>query len=77
MVFRLYGRLRANEIFFYKGNELEKINGFQYIGLLFTPTLYMYKMTEDFSKKAKKYYCLLHDVQHMFLYLFILQHAES
>ena len=47
MVFRLGGRLRANEKIFYNGSKLEIVNGFQYVGLLFTPTLSMYRMTDD------------------------------
>ena len=54
MVFRLGGRLRKYEKFFYTGNELEVVNGFQYVGLLFTPKLSMYRMTDDLSKKAKR-----------------------
>ena len=44
-VFRLGGRLRANEKFFYKGIQLKIVNGFQYAGLLFTLKLSMYRMT--------------------------------
>ena len=59
MVFRLGGRLRANEKFFYTGSKLEIVNGFQYIGLLFTPTLSMYRMSDDLSKKAKRILVLM------------------
>ena len=54
MVFRLGGRLRANEKFFYKGIQLEIVNGFQNVGLLFTPKLSMYRMTAYLAKKSKK-----------------------
>ena len=54
MVFRLGGRLHANEKFFYKGIQLEIVNGFQYVGLLFTPKLSMYRMTDDLAKKSKR-----------------------
>ena len=54
MVFRLGGKLSANERFFYKGIKLEIVNGFQYVGLLFTPRLSLYRMTDDLSKKAKR-----------------------
>ena len=54
MVFRLGGRLRTYEKFFYNGNELEAVNGFQYVGLLFTPKLSMYRMTDDLFRKAKR-----------------------
>ena len=54
MVFRLGGRLRANEKFFYNGSKLEIVNGFQYVGLLFTPILSIYRMTDDLSKKSKR-----------------------
>ena len=40
--------------FFYNGSKLEIVNGFQYVGLLFTPTLSMYRTTDDLSKKAKR-----------------------
>ena len=54
MVFRLCGRLHTYEKLFYNGNELEVVNGFQYVGLLFLPKLYMYRMTDDLSKKAER-----------------------
>ena len=54
MVFRLDGRLRANEKFFYNGMKLEIINGFQHVGLLFTPKLSIYRMTDELAKKAKR-----------------------
>ena len=58
MVFRLGGRPRANEKFFYNGSKLQIVNGFQYVGLLFNPTLSMYRMTDDLSnKKPKEYLC--------------------
>ena len=43
LVFRLCGKLSANERFFYKGIKLEIVNGFQYVGLLFTPGLSLYE----------------------------------
>ena len=54
MFYRLGGRLRANGRFFYKGTKLEIVNWFQYVGLLFTPKLSMYRMTDDLAKKAKR-----------------------
>ena len=57
MVFRLGGRLRANEKFFYNASKLEIVNGFQYVGLLLTPTQSMYMMTGNLSKKPKEYLC--------------------
>ena len=37
MVFRLGGRLRANENFFYKGIQLEIVNGFQHVVFIIYP----------------------------------------
>ena len=58
VVFRLGGRLRANEklfsFLFFIGRKLEIVNGFQYVSLLLTPTLSVYRMTNDFFKKAKR-----------------------
>ena len=54
MVFRRGGRLRKNEKILYKGNELDIVNGFHYVGLLFTPKLSLYRMTDDLSKKGKR-----------------------
>ena len=55
MVFKLGGRLHANEMFFYKGTKLEIVNGFQHVGLLFTPKLSMYRMSDDLAKRPKEY----------------------
>ena len=57
MVFRLGGRLRANENFFFNESKLEIVNGFQYVSLLFTPTVSMYRMTDNLSKTTNEYLC--------------------
>ena len=36
------------------GEYTEDINSFQYVGLLFTQTMSLYKMTEDIESKAKR-----------------------
>ena len=42
MVFRLGGRLRANEKFFYNASKLEIVNEFQYVGsIIYSNTVYI------------------------------------
>ena len=55
MLFRRGGRLCKNEKILYNGNKLDIVNSFHYVGLLFTPKLSLYQMTDDLSKKGKKY----------------------
>lgn len=39
---------------FTMGNVLEVVNGFHYVGLLFTTKLSFYQMTDDLSQKGKR-----------------------
>ena len=54
VVFRKSGQLRNTDSWTYNGEYIEVINSFQYVGLLFTQTLSLYKMTEDLASKAKR-----------------------
>ena len=54
VVFRKGGHLRNTDRWTYNGEYIEVINSFQYVGLLFTQTMSLYKMTEDLASKAKR-----------------------
>ena len=54
VVFRKGGQLRNTDRWTYNGEYIEVINSFQYVGLLFTQTMSLYKMTEDLASKAKR-----------------------
>ena len=54
VVFRKGGRLRNTERWTYNGQNIEVISSFQYVGLLFTQKMSLYKMTKDLANKAKR-----------------------
>ena len=54
VVFRKSGRIRSTERWIYNGDNIEVINCFQYVGLLFTSKMSLYSMAEDLASKAKR-----------------------
>lgn len=54
MVFRRGGPLSKRETWLYDGNVLEVVNGFQYVGLLFSTKISFYRMAEELSRKGKR-----------------------
>ena len=52
-VFRKGERLRNTERWTYNGQNIEVISSFQYVELLFTKTMALYKMTEDLEVRLK------------------------
>ena len=59
MVFRKDGRLSYNEHWFYNGIELEIVNQFNYLGLVFTPGGSFMQATKTLSGKALRAMCSL------------------
>ena len=47
MVFRKCGILSKTEKWFYDGKLLEIVNGFQYVGLMFSTTLSLLRMANE------------------------------
>ena len=63
MVFERGGALARSEKWTFNNCKIEVINGFTYVGLLFTNILSMYQITDAMSGKAKKALnCLLHSL---------------
>ena len=54
LVFKRGGQLSNREHWSYSGQDIEIVNGFSYVGLLFTCRLSLYRMAEETSSKAKK-----------------------
>jgi len=54
VVFKNGGRLSSRENWYYADEKLECINGFTYVGVYFSSTLSMYKMSENMAVKAKR-----------------------
>ena len=53
VVFKRGGQLARREKWFYKGNQLEIVNDFTYVGSLFTNRLSLYKMADAVASKSK------------------------
>lgn len=54
MVFRRGGILSRKEKWWYDGKVLDVVNGFQYVGLLFSTKLSFYRMAGELSRKGKR-----------------------
>ena len=54
LVFKNGGGLSRNEKKYFNGNELECVNGFNYVGIYFSNRLSLYKMADSMAVKAKK-----------------------
>ena len=54
LVFKNGGVLSRAEKWFYKGNRLEVVNGFTYVGLFFTTQMSLHKMVAELSVKGKR-----------------------
>lgn len=54
LVFKKGGKLSKREKWLYKGTPLEVVNGFQYVGLLFTTQMSLNRMANDLALKGKK-----------------------
>lgn len=54
MVFRNGGPLRNNEKWYYNGKLMEVVNGYKYLGVIFTPKLVWTQCQKTLSTQAKK-----------------------
>ena len=54
VVFKNRGNLARTETWKYKGTDLEVVNGFHYMGLLFTTQMSLNRMVNDLAVKGKK-----------------------
>ena len=54
MVFRKCGILSKTEKWFYDGKLLEIVNGFQYVGLMFSTTLSLHRMANELATTGKR-----------------------
>ena len=54
VVFKNGGRLSSRENWYYADEKLECVNGFNYVGVYFSSTMSMYKMSENMAIKAKR-----------------------
>ena len=54
MVFRRGGYLSKREKWFCDGKLLELVKGFQYVGLLFSTKMSLYRMSSELSRKGKR-----------------------
>ena len=54
MVFRRGGNLSKREKWFCDGKLLEVVKGFQYVGLLFSTKMSLYRMSSELSRKGKR-----------------------
>ena len=54
LVFKKGGQLARTERWYYKGEMVETVSGFTYVGHYFTSKMSMYKMSESTASKAKR-----------------------
>ena len=54
MVFRRGGNLSKREKWFCDGKLIEVVKGFQYVGLLFSTKMSLYRMSSELSRKGKR-----------------------
>ena len=54
MVFRRGGILSRREKWFYDGKLLDVVNGFQYMGLMFSTKLSLHRMANELANKGKR-----------------------
>ena len=54
MVFRRGGMLSRREKWKYNGKILEVVNGFQYVGLMFSTQLSLHRMATELATKGKR-----------------------
>ena len=66
IVFRNGGPLKDIEKWFYKGNRIEVVSFYKYLGMYFTPTLFWTKTKDMSAKQAIKAYCSIFRYQRNF-----------
>jgi hypothetical protein len=66
VVFKNGGRLSRHERWSFNGENIDTVNGFDFVGFYFSSTLSLYKMSESMAVKAKRaLVCILASLHHL------------